>query len=65
MTELKPETIAKIRDLLKFDVDDRKDRMLKMIECGYDNGLDIRIAEYRTAYQAYCNFDDWADELEG
>lgn len=62
MTELKPETITKIRDLLRFDVDDRKDRLMRMIESGYDNGLSERIAEYRIAYNARDNFEDWADE---
>ena len=62
MAELKPETIAKIRDLLRFDVDDRKDRLMRMIESGYNNGLDARIAEYRVAYNALDNFEDWADE---
>ena len=60
--ELKPETIGKILDLLRFDVDDRKDRMLRMIENGYDNGLTDRIAEYRAAYKALDNFEEWADE---
>ena len=64
MAELKPETIAKIRDLLRFDVDDRKDRLMRMIESGYNNGLDERSAEYRVAYNALDNFEDWADEQE-
>ena len=58
MAELKPETIDKIRELLNLDVDNRKDRMLRMIEDGYDNGLDARIEEYRKAYNAYCDFED-------
>ena len=58
MDKLKPETIDKIREVLKFDVDDRKDRMLRMIEDGYDSGLDARIEEYRKAYNAYCDFVD-------
>ena len=62
MSELKRETIAKIYDLLKQDVEDRKDRMIRMIESGFDNGLSERIAEYRVAYKALDNFEDWADE---
>lgn len=58
MDKLKPETIAKIRELLRADVDNRKDRMIRMIEDGYDNGLDVRIEEYRTAYNAFCDFED-------
>ena len=58
MDKLKNETIAKIRELLRADVDNRKDRMIRMIEDGYDNGLDVRIEEYRTAYNAFCDFED-------
>ena len=58
MDKLKPETIDKIRELLRADVDNRKDRMLSIIESGYDNGLDVRIEEYRTAYKAFCDFED-------
>ena len=58
MAELKPETIDKIREHMNLDVDNRKDRMLRMIEDGYDNGLDARIEEYRKAYNAYCDFED-------
>ena len=65
MAELKPETIAKILDLLRFDVGDRKDRLMRIIESGFDNGLNERIAEYRVAYKALDNFEDWADEQEG
>ena len=59
---MKPETIAIIRDRLRMDVEDRKDRLLKMIEGGWDNGLDARIAEYRAAFNALDDFNDWADE---
>jgi len=62
MTKLNSETIIKIRVLLKQDVDDRKDRMLHMIENGFDNGLNERIAEYRAAYNALDNFENWAEE---
>ena len=62
---MKAETIEKIHGLLKLDVDDRKDRMLKMIECGYNNGLDVRIAEYRAAFNALEDFEDWKDEQDG
>lgn len=65
MAELRPETIAKILDLLRFDVDDRKDRLMRMIESGFDDGLKERIEEYRVAYKALDNFEDWADEQGG
>ena len=65
MAKLKPETIGKIRDVLRFDVDDRKARMMKMIEQGYDGGLSERIAEYRAAFSALEDFEEWADEQEG
>lgn len=61
---MKPETIAKIRDLLETDVDNLKCRLLAMIESGSDVSLDWIIAEYRKAYNAHNDFDDWADEQE-
>lgn len=61
---MKPETIAKIRSLMEFDVEDRKDRLMKMIEGGFDNGLDMRIAEYRAAFNAFQDFTEWVDGQE-
>lgn len=63
--ELKPETINKIRVLLKEDAERKRDLMLRMIESGSDIGLKERIAEYREAHKAFDNFDDWADEHGG
>ena len=62
--EMKPETINKIRVLLKEDVESKKDLLMRMIESGSDNGLKERIAEYREAHKAFDNFDDWAYEQE-
>ena len=62
MGTLKPETIEKICEVLNFDDNERKDRMLHLIENGYDVGLDARIAEYRAAFNALENFEDWAEE---
>lgn len=64
MKTLKPETIAKIREVLNFDVNERKDRMLHLIENGYDVGLNERISEYRAAFNALEDFEDWAEEAD-
>ena len=61
---MKAETIAKIRELMKFDVEDRRDRLLKMIEGGYNGGLELRIAEYREAFNALGDFEDFVDKWE-
>ena len=62
--KLKLETIKKIRVLLKEDVESKKSWLMSMIENGSDNGLKERIAEYREAYNAFDDFDNWADEQE-
>lgn len=58
---MKAETIAKIRELIKFDVEERRDRLLKMIEGGYSGGLDSRIAEYREAFNALEDFENYVE----
>lgn len=62
---MKPETIKRIRSLLKMDVDDRKDRLMRIIESGSDIGLTAQIVEYRNSYNALDDFDDWVDKQEG
>ena len=61
---MKAETIAKIRELMKFDVEERRERLLKMIEDGYNGGLDSRIAEYREAFNALEDFENFVDKWE-
>lgn len=61
---MKPETIDKIRILLRNEVEETKNIMIRTIESGYDNGLDVRIAEYRAAYNAFEDFKDWVDDQE-
>ena len=58
---LKPETVDKIKELLQFDVDERRSRLLNMIEQGYAGGLDARIKEYQEAYNANEDFAGWID----
>ena len=62
--KLKLETIKKIRVLLQEDVENKKSLLMRMIESGYDNGLKERIAEYREVYNAFDDFDNWADEQD-
>lgn len=59
---MKRETKEKIKEVLRQDVNDRKDRMLHMIDNNYDIGLDVRIEEYRTALKALEDFEEWLDE---
>lgn len=62
---MKPETIQKILVLLKEDVDIKKDNMMRIIEGSNSNvGLEERIREYRTAYNAKVDFEDWMDEQD-
>lgn len=63
--KLKLETIKKIRVLLKEDMENKKSLVMRMIESGCDNGLKERIAEYREVYNAFDDFDNWADDQEG
>lgn len=58
---MKPETIQRIRKLLKEEADNKRAVMMRYIE-GWHNGLDEVINEYRGAYSALNDFDDWMDE---
>lgn len=62
---MKPETIQKILVLLKEDKDFKKDNLMRTIEGSNSNtGIDERILEYRMAYNALDDFEDWMDEQE-
>lgn len=60
-----PKTINKISTLLRMDADDRRDRLLNMIEGGFKVGLDERIEEYKAAFDALNEFNEWVDEQDG
>lgn len=62
---MKPETIQKILVLLKEDKDIKKANLMRVIEGTNSNtGIDERILEYRMAYNALDDFEDWMDEQE-
>ena len=62
---MKPETIQKILVLLKEDKDIKKANLMRTIEGSNSNtGIDERILEYRMAYNALDDFEDWMDEQE-
>lgn len=62
---MKPETIQKILVLLKEDKDIKKANLMRAIEGTNSNsGIDERILEYRMAYNALDDFEDWMDEQE-
>ena len=65
---MKPETIQKILVLLKEDKDIKdikKDNLMRAIEgTNCKSGIDERILEYRMAYNALDDFEDWMDEQE-
>jgi hypothetical protein len=62
---MKPETIRKILVLLKEDKDIKKADLMRTIEGTNSNtGIDERILEYRMAYNALDDFEDWMYEQE-
>lgn len=62
---MKPETIQKILVLLKEDKDIKKADLMRTIEGTNSNtGIDERILEYRMAYNALDDFEDWMYEQE-
>ena len=62
---MKPETIQKILVLLKEDMECKRDTLLRTVEGVYSStAIDERIKEYKAAYNAYNDFEDWMDEQE-
>ena len=62
---MKPETIQKILVLLKEDMECKRDTLLRTVEGVYSSAaIDERIKEYKAAYNAYSDFDDWMNEQE-
>jgi hypothetical protein len=63
---MKPDTIAKIREFLKNEVEATKNRLLTTIECNYGTaGVEARVAEYRAAFRALEDFENWENKQEG
>lgn len=62
---MKKETVKIICDLMQRDVEDRRDRIMEMIDNGFDTGLNERIAEYRASLAALEDFENWKDVLGG
>lgn len=61
---MKPETMDKISELLKREMEHAREDLLYAIEHDYKNDLENRIAAYRAAYKAYMDFWEWREEQE-
>lgn len=65
---MKPETIEIIRKKLRDDVEAAKNTLLRCIELsssdGITPGVETKIKEYRAAYRALEDFEEWDDEQE-
>lgn len=62
---MKPETMDKISELLKKEMDESRESLLIAIERDYKDHFDKKIAAYRDAYKAYMEFEEWRAEQEG
>lgn len=60
---MKPETIKKIKALLEADLQVKKNGMMYAI-VHEDNTMEAKIAEFRAAYKAAEDFEDWRIEQE-
>lgn len=56
---MNPETIEAIQKLLEDDLHQKEERMMHSIVYEYAT-MDENIKEYRAAYKAADDFDDWA-----
>ena len=61
---MKPETMDKISELLKQEMLKAREDLLYAIEHDYKNDFEKRIAEYRDAYRASVDFEEWREEQE-
>lgn len=61
---MKPETMDKISELLKKEMEEAKLSLLVTIERDYKNDFEKKIAAYRDAYRAYMDFEEWREEQE-
>lgn len=60
--KLKSETLEIINRLLKQNLTDWEDRLLRVIKYGNDELIPTYVEDYRKANSAYENFEDWWDE---
>ncbi len=60
--KLKSETLEIINRLLKQNLTDWEDRLLRVIKCGNDELIPTYVEDYRKVNSAYENFEDWWDE---
>lgn len=61
---MKAETIKFINELLENEVKNREERMLRQIKFCESAPYEDFIKEYRAAYFAYDDFDDWRSGVE-
>lgn len=61
---MKSETMDKISELLKREMEHAREDRLYAIEHDYKNDFEKRIAEYHDAYKAYMDFGEWREEQE-
>lgn len=61
---MKPETMDKISELLKREMEQAREDLLYAIEHDYKNDIEKRIATYRDAHRAYVDFEEWREEQE-
>ena len=60
--KLKSETLEIINRLLKQNLTDWEDRLLRVIKYGNDELIPTYIEDYRKVNSAYENFEDWWNE---
>lgn len=60
---MKPETIKIIKALLEADLQVKENDMMYAIVHEYKT-MEAKIAEFRAAYKAAEDFDDWKNEQE-
>ena len=62
---MKPETIQKILVSLKQEADIKRTALIRYVENAQRNdGLSERASEYRAAYNALVDFENWMESLE-
>ena len=60
--KLKSETLEIINRLLKQNLTDWEDRLLRVIKYGNEELIPTYIEDYRKVNSAYENFENWWDE---
>ena len=65
MDKLKQSTLEYIQKLLRGQLEQKQYTMIQVIESNYsEEGIRERIKEYQEVHKVYCEFDDWAQEME-